>query len=170
MGYSWGPEYPGRMTNLLIGLRSETYRIVMAAWAHEWLVWPVCGAAGFLNIERKRDYIFRRRFHGFCILDIHCFFTRVKYQSRLNRKIVFSISTRICYIQWVKKWFAYYWVWINFVAFNSILIRLFCTFYFNIDNSSYTVDGKSFCILSCLFAPFIFQLIKSKYIKFCIIY
>lgn len=27
--------------------------------SHEWLVWPVRGAHGFLNIERKRDYIFR---------------------------------------------------------------------------------------------------------------
>lgn len=59
IGYS--PEYPGRMTNLLIGPRlwNRTGNRYGRARAHEWLVWPVRGAHGFLNIEWKRDYIFR---------------------------------------------------------------------------------------------------------------
>lgn len=61
MGAMQDPRYPGCMTNALIGLQ---YRIVMPAQSYEWLLWPDDGTAS-MNIERKADYIFRRRCRNF---------------------------------------------------------------------------------------------------------
>lgn len=39
----------------------------MPAQSYEWLLWPDDGTAS-MNIERKADYIFRRRYRNFTVM------------------------------------------------------------------------------------------------------